>query len=318
MTSFKNEACFVRQTTYQNFAIFTLTKPPLMKKILTLICFAFQCAFSQTALYSNDFTAGGGGWTLGQGGNFDFWTVNNVYSCSSTTPNAGGGNYMHIYDDLFSDMCAHSGFLGSGSGGTVYSTMTSGINTSAASVVTITFDWLCQGQTGPVLSSFGFVDYSVDGGMTWTNITSPLAKYNGQPTWTSAAITSTQVPALANQADLRLRFGFTNSGYGTNPAFAVDNIVVVDAITAGIAEQEANSFTLFPNPTEGIFTVSNVSAAADAQTIVVTDALGRTVLQQPAGTNGATVIDLTGKEKGMYFVRLIGGENAGMKKVILR
>ncbi|MBC7863624.1 MAG: T9SS type A sorting domain-containing protein [Bacteroidia bacterium] len=292
-----------------------------MKKIYTLFALTFcLCTSAQTTLYTNDFTAGGGGFTLGQGGNFDFWIVNNVYSCTSTTPNQGGGNYMHIYDDLFGDYCAHSGFLGSGSGGTVYSTMNSGIVTTGSPNVTLTFDWLCQGQTGPVLASFGFVDFSTDGGLSWTNCALPLAKYNGQSTWTTGSISTTQYPAMGNKADLRFRFGFTNSGYGTNPAFSIDNISVIDAVTTSLAENKSeNSFSVFPNPTKGIFTLSLSSVNENAGVVTITDVLGKTVStkQIAANTNAPIAIDLTGQEKGVYFVRVVNGGKVAVKKIVL-
>lgn len=207
--------------------LYLLTKPSnrtRMKKLLLAIAFLFisLSTFSQT-LYTNDFTAGSAGWSLGMGGNFDTWIVNNVYNCSDITPNQGGGNYMHIYDDLFGEMCAFSGFLGFGSAGIVYATQTSDISSMGYSNVNITFDWLCQGQTGPILPSFGFIDYSTNGGANWINITSPIAQYNGQSTWTSVSINSA---AMGNQPTLRIRFGFNNSGYGLNPAFAVDNLTI--------------------------------------------------------------------------------------------
>ncbi len=195
-----------------------------MKKLI--LVFACVCttlsAFSQT-IYSNNFTGGSSGWTLGMGGNFDTWIVNSVYNCSDPTPNNGGGNYLHIYDDLFGEMCSFSGFYGSGSGGTVYATMSSDISTSGYTSVNVSFDWLCQGQTGPILPSYGFIEYSTNGGVGWNLITSPITQYNGQSSWTTMNFNST---AMANQFTLRIRFGFQNSGYGYNPAFGIDNLTI--------------------------------------------------------------------------------------------
>jgi hypothetical protein len=195
-----------------------------MKKIiLASVCILCLVSTFSQVVYTNNFTSGSAGWTLGAGGNFDTWIVNNIYNCSDVTPNQGGGNYLHIYDDLFGEMCAYSGFLGSGSGGTVYATQTADFNTTGYTSVTVSFDWLCQGQTGPVLPSYGFIQYSTNGGSGWTTITSPISQYNGQSTWTNMSFSNT---GMANQATCRIRFGFTNSGYGTNPAFAVDNITI--------------------------------------------------------------------------------------------
>lgn len=103
--------------------------------------------------------------------------------------------------------------------------MTSDISTSGYSTVTISFSWLCAGNTA-ITPSFGQVQYSTNSGGNWTTITSPRTNYNGQPTWTTVSISSSSVPAIANQATLRLRFVWTSSGYGSNPAFAVDDLLI--------------------------------------------------------------------------------------------
>jgi len=210
-----------------------------MKRILfsfIISCISFN-SFAQV-VYTNDFTSGSAGWNLGAGGNFDTWIVNSVYNCSDVTPNQGGGNYLHIYDDLFGEMCAFSGFLGFGSGGTVYATQTADFSTSGYSSVNISFDWLCQGQTGPILASYGFVQYSTNGGGLWNAMTP--AQYNGQSTWTNISFNNA---GMGNQATVRIRFGFLNSGYGLNPAFAIDNITIT-GVTGGCTNAGGTSSAL--------------------------------------------------------------------------
>jgi hypothetical protein len=214
-----------------------------MKRILfSFILLSISLNSFSQVVYTNNFTGGGAGWNLGAGGNFDTWIVNNIYNCSDVTPNQGGGNYLHIYDDLFGEMCAYSGFLGSGSGGTVYATQTADFSTSGYSSVQINFDWLCQGQTGPILASYGFIEYSTNGGVGWNSITSPIAQYNGQSTWTTISFTNA---GMGNQSTVRIRFGFTNSGYGTNPAFAIDNITITGIV--GTCTNVGGTATATPN-----------------------------------------------------------------------
>lgn len=180
---------------------------------------------AQTTLYSNNFTAGSAGFSLGQANNFDTWVVNSIYNCSSTTPNNGGGNYLHIADDLGGDYCAHAGFYGFGGSGTCFATMTTGVSTLGVNQINISFDWLCLGSTS-FIPSYGTLEFSVNGGSTWTPITNPINRYSGQSTWTSVNISSANYPTMTNQADLRLRFGWVSSGSGQNPAFAIDNILI--------------------------------------------------------------------------------------------
>ncbi len=192
--------------------------------LISLACFCQLKA--QTTIYSNDFSSAAG-WTLEgpHSSNFDVWLINSIYTCSSTTPNQGGGGYLHVGNDLFYDDCAYSLFAGFGSSGAVDATMNSGFSTVGHSQVTISFDWLCAGQSGGILDSYGSLQYSTNGS-TWNDVIFPFSKYYDQATWTSATITSADVPGILNQANVRLRFNWTNSGYGLNPTFSIDNLEV--------------------------------------------------------------------------------------------
>jgi hypothetical protein len=153
---------------------------------------------------------------------------------------------LHIYEDLFGDYCAHAGYYGFGGSGTCYATMTNGISTLGHSEVNISFDWLCRGNTA-ITPSFGFVEFSINNGASWTQMTNPINRYSGQATWTTVTISSSNYPTIANQANLRLRFGWTSSGYGQNPAFAIDNISItggqpiVCENTAGVLNVDKNN-----------------------------------------------------------------------------
>lgn len=248
-----------------------------MKKKFTLlfsICLV-TAAMSQTIIYSNSFN-NASGWSLGAANNSDTWIVNSVYNCSTPTPNAGGGGYLHIYDDLGGEMCAYAGYYGLGGGGTCYASMTSDISTTGYSDITISFSWLCAGNTA-ITPSYGQIQYSTNSGGNWTTITSPRTNYNGQSTWTTATITSSAVPALANQATLRLRFSWTSSGYGSNPAFAIDNLSITGA---------GGSCT-----NTGGTAVANPSAICNGQTstLSLTGSNGTIQWQEsPNGTSGWT------------------------------
>ncbi len=290
-----------------------------MKKLLLLSLLAGFTATAQTTLFQNNFTAGPSGWTLQQGNAFNTWVVNNVYSCTYPTPNQGGGNYLHVYDDLSPDYCAAYVILGSGSGETVYATMTTSFSTVGQPAVTIQYDWLCQGQTGPVLSSFGFVEYSVDGGNSWTTFLNPLWKHNGQPNWVvGATITSAQEPGILNQANLRLRFGFTSSGYGTNPSFAIDNLLVTGSLSTSTATATDNNeyFSVFPNPTKGNFSL-DLSGLSNDVTIEVIDALGRIIKTEKVLAGTIVPVQLENVIPGIYNVRVSGNGKTASKTLVI-
>jgi hypothetical protein len=278
-----------------------------MKKLLLCLLLPFSLQ-AQVTLYNNDFSGGSTGWSLGQGNNFDTWAVNSTYNCSDPTPNQGGGNYLHVTDDLNGEYCAAAVFLGLGSGGTCYATMSTGINTQGSNTDTIRFDWLCVGQSGPVLASYGTLDYSIDGGNSWINITVPQAQYNAQSTWITTTITSAQLPALLNQADFRLRFGFVNSGYGTNPAFAIDNLKITADITTGLSAAMTQQKTqTFPNPVTDQISLSGPGIQENA-VIKIFNSIGQiissdewSIVQQE---QGKLQLNLKKIPSGYYFVEV--------------
>jgi hypothetical protein len=186
--------------------------------------------------------------------------------------------------------------------------MSTGINTQGSNTDTIRFDWLCVGQSGPVLASYGTLDYSIDGGNSWINITVPQAQYNAQSTWTTTTITSAQLPALLNQADFRLRFGFVNSGYGTNPAFAIDNLKITADITTGLSATMTQQKTqTFPNPVTDQVSLSGPAIQENA-VIKIYNSIGQiissnewSIVQQGQGN---LQLNLKKIPSGYYFVEV--------------
>ena len=210
-----------------------------------------------TNLYFNDFTAGAGAFTLNSvepalgttAGNENYWGVNNLYlgSFFGTTPNRGGGNYLHIISNtactfFFGPEC-QSVFNATASGQRSFA-KTPVINAAGATGVSISF-WTLNASTGA--NGRAFVYYSIDGGANWIQI----ATYNSLPNWTFQSITN---PAFDNQANLRFGFMF-DEGLATtgvlDPAFALDEISVDAAGAAAL-----------PNTWEGV-TSTNWNTASN-------------------------------------------------------
>ncbi|MDP2723003.1 MAG: lamin tail domain-containing protein [Bacteroidales bacterium] len=75
---------------------------------------------------------------------------------------------------------------------------------------------------------------------------------------------------------------------------------VVTILITGISDHQSESVTVYPNPTDGLFTINMPGMAGT--TIMVTDITGKVVYNEFA-VSGAE-INLTGLEKGLYFVRI--------------
>jgi hypothetical protein len=75
---------------------------------------------------------------------------------------------------------------------------------------------------------------------------------------------------------------------------------VVTILITGISDNQSQSVTVYPNPTDGLFTI-NMPGIADAA-IMVTDITGKVVYNEYPVSGSE--INLTGLDKGLYFIRI--------------
>ena len=86
-------------------------------------------------------------------------------------------------------------------------------------------------------------------------------------------------------------------------------------------DEHANvsGFSLFPNPTTGNVNVSFNTSNSNATTIVVLDVLGKEIYNQTievtSNVNHKT-IDLKAFSNGLYFVKIINGNDQVIQKII--
>jgi hypothetical protein len=104
--------------------------------------------------------------------------------------------------------------------------MTSNINTQNTGSLTLSFDYIGIGQAG---FDFGKVIYSIDAGLTWTNLQliSPAGTCaGGQGLWTNSSLLLP--PNCYNITTLRLGFQWENDndGAGSDPSLALNNLKI--------------------------------------------------------------------------------------------
>ncbi|NNF02175.1 MAG: T9SS type A sorting domain-containing protein, partial [Bacteroidia bacterium] len=75
--------------------------------------------------------------------------------------------------------------------------------------------------------------------------------------------------------------------------------------------------SVYPNPNDGQFAVAVSNASEDAR-IYVYDLVGKEVLSKDVNTNGNTIFDLSGYEKGTYFIRLVSGETHITQRIVIQ
>lgn len=131
---------------------------------------------------------------------------------------------------------------------------------------------------------------------------SPITLTQGSPTggtYAGSGVTGSQFdPSVAGLGTISLTYSYTDANSCTNTA---QSSVVVDACL-GLDELSNSSIQVYPNPTNGMFTIN-----ADKQTIVMVeiyDAFGKMVAQQQTNTSLVENADLTDAASGVYTIRI--------------
>lgn len=93
-----------------------------------------------------------------------------------------------------------------------------------------------------------------------------------------------------------------------------DDIIVKPETATAIKKRPVKQLvTVYPNPSEGNITITGVNNISD---IGVYDLTGRKVMSVRNISSGSR-LDLTGLEKGAYFIRIEDGENVSTKKIVI-
>lgn len=136
-------------------------------------------------------------------------------------------------------------------------------------------------------------------------------------TWTNFSIPITYISSSIPDSALILFF----LGIGTFPVLN-DHVYIDDLSfsgTVGVSEvQENSNFSVFPNPSNGVFTIQNIGE--DLIKISIFNLLGEKVYQfanHYLEKNNETIIDLSTKPKGIYFIEVENGKSISTKKIVV-
>ena len=181
----------------------------------------------------NSSYTGGDGDVICIGFPFPYTIVNTAgQPAGITSPN---GNYLHtasvegINDGITCcSFGAADGFCITADN--TFSRMSNDVSTVGYSTVDLKFWWLCAG--GP--SNYGQLYYSINGGVDWTLLNTPLAQYSNQSSWVEQTVTNA---AFGDQSTLRFGFRFVNAvGSGAlDPGFGIDDVRIMASSTSSIA-----------------------------------------------------------------------------------
>jgi hypothetical protein len=184
------------------------------------------------------------------------------------------------------------------------------INCSGKSNISVSFLYL---ENGSGTSDDASLCYSADGGTTWTTI-DPLAKTTGSCSsagqWTSLAVT---LPASANNnSAVKLGFKWVNNddGTGTDPSFAVDDIVLSQSSGTGIASYSGPGISLFSKG-NGMIQVNENGLAYKIMGIY--NVLG----EETKFTQTDNILHLEQATPGIYFITLDINGTRVVNKILL-
>lgn len=205
------------------------------------------------------------------------WVIDDYESwdgiCGSGNLTKSGDKTLHVYCN--SSYCS---LIGTGAiydaGGLLTKTTADvmsynslGINTIGYSNITLQFAYRCYGQSN---KDYGSLRYSIDGGLTWTDLSN---KYQLQTNWSCETVT---LPSTCeNIPDLRIAFRWRNNndGNGKDPSFAIDDFMVAGKSSSMQSCSASQTFTIFAlanNPT----IIASYNTISGADTICPGDTLG--------------------------------------------
>lgn len=226
-----------------------------------------------------------------------------------------------------------------GTADTLFSGMTGSVNTSEYYEVTITpqAGYTITGDSikfGFERSGTGVRTYAVRSNLD--GYTANLTAVYGLPTtnvnvqagnvfFLKKDITTPQTrniivlgPSFMNlSAPLTFRFYGWNAEAPTG-TFSIDNVTFIGSsgLATGVEEKNKASFSLYPNPSTGIFT-ADLTNTLGKTTITVYDIIGNVVLTKETASNTKQMIDLSSQANGSYFVTVKNAAETITKKIIL-
>jgi hypothetical protein len=153
------------------------------------------------------------------------------------------------------------------------------------------------------------VDIYSDG--AWNNNVFPTLSGNKGNQWLQGSV---NLSAYVNKViDIRFR---ATTGNDFTSDLALDDISITTS--SSVNEQSAyNNLRVFPNPSNGLFTLEMNTGKNESLSLEVTDAQGRIIRKENIRVTSAMryAIDMQGEPKGIYFIRVNGEEGTRTMKI---
>jgi hypothetical protein len=139
----------------------------------------------------------------------------------------------------------------------------------------------------------------------------------GTSGWQQAVINFTYVSGLTPDT---LQVLFSSSSLDNKPK--AGSVMWIDDVSVSLAtgvEQmvgEESSMQVFPNPSNGLFSIKHENN--QALMIEIFNLIGEKIYSVTKDSNAATDIDISHAPKGVYFVKISDGENDHIEKIVVQ
>jgi len=119
-----------------------------------------------------------------------------------------------------------------------------------------------------------------------------------------------------NSAEIMVTPIFDQTLANSDGTFAENGLSIITGFkmgATGVETPQAASFSVYPNPGKGIFTIG--TDVEGSYNLVVTNIQGQQIYS--ANLNGKTTINLTDQAKGIYFLRLSDANHTSVTKIVI-
>ncbi len=126
-------------------------------------------------------------------------------------------------------------------------------------------------------------------------------------------------PSTSKEAAIEATFNASMPNTGIFSENGQSQVIGFKAEATSINEARLSAISLYPNPSNGLITLS-IPALDSSINIEVTNTSGQVVLIEKSEVSSASIrqLDLTGSNPGVYFVRITAGGQTVVKKVVIQ